>query len=206
MIYKDNVMKKYILLLLLVNIAIIFAKEKDMPSKDVSFGELLKVEIIASYHIDNIQWFKDGVAIKGANQRQYIVKNARLGDEGIYYATMMGPCREMTSTPIFVRIILNDKPFVETISSGGNILLAAEPNPASDLVKFKFNLNSDNKVKLVLNDLLGNQVAVIYDGIANAGPNFIELNLSKYNLTNGTYFYTLISDNYTETRSLQVLK
>ncbi len=199
-------MKKYILILLILIVSTSLAKDEEMKSKEVPFGELLKVEILAGYHIENVQWFKDGVLIKGANQREYIVKNARLGDEGVYYATMMGPCREMTSKAIYVKITLDKQPLVETITAGESVLLPVEPNPASDNVKFKFNLNSSNKVKLVLNDLLGNQIAVIYDGIANQGPNMIEFNLNNLNLTNGTYFYTFISDNYTETRSLQVLR
>lgn len=199
-------MKKYILLLILVTTSLSFAKNEQMNSKEVPFGEKLKVEILANYHIDNIQWFKDGVPIKGANQREYIVNNARLSDEGVYYATMMGPCKEMTSKAIFVKIPFEHQPSIETITAGASLLLAAEPNPASDIVKFKFNIENSKKVKLILNDLLGNQIAIIYDGLANEGPNFVEFNLNTLNLTNGTYFYTIISDNYTETRSLQILK
>lgn len=199
-------MKKYILLLFFVAFASANAVDKGMKSKEVQFGEQLKVEIIANYHIENIQWFKDGVPIKGANKREYIVKNARLSDEGIYFATMMGPCQEMKSSPIFVRVPINHQPSVETITAGESLLLAADPNPASELVKFKYNLSESKPVKLMLNDLLGNQIAVIFDGIALEGPNFVEFNLSNLNLTNGTYFYTIISDSYTETRSLQVLR
>lgn len=199
-------MKKYILILLLVVVSVSFSNDNEMKSKEVPFGELLKVELLVSYPIDNIQWFKDGSPIKGANQREYIVRNARLSDEGIYYATMMGPCREMTSKAIFVKVTLDHQPSVETITAGESILLGADPNPASDLVKIKFNLNESNTVKLILNDLLGNQIAVLYDGIAVQGPNMIEINLNNLNLTNGTYFYTIVSDKFTETRSLQVLK
>jgi len=199
-------MKKYILLFILLFSSLSFAKDEQMKSKEVPFGERLKVEILANYHIDNIQWFKDGVPIKGANHREYIVNNARLSDEGVYYATMMGPCKEMTSKPIFVKIPIEHQPSIETITAGASLLLPAEPNPASDIVKFKFNIDISKKVKLILNDLLGNQIAIIYDGPANEGPNFVEFNLNNLNLTNGTYFYTIISDNYTETRSLQILK
>lgn len=199
-------MKKYILLLLIFVVSLSLAEDKEMKSKDVPFGELLKVELLANYPIDNIQWFKDGVPIKGANQREYIVRNARLSDEGVYHATMFGPCREMTSKPIFVKVVLDHQPAIETITAGESVLLGAEPNPASDLVKIKFNLNESNSVKLILNDLLGNQIAVLYDGVANIGPNMIEVNLNNLNLTNGTYFYTIVSNKFTETRSLQVLK
>lgn len=199
-------MKKYIISLLLLVFSVSMSFSKEMKSKDVQFGEILKVEILANYHVDNIQWFKDGVPIKGANQREYIVKNARLADEGIYFATMLGPCQEMTSSSIFVKININHQPAVETITAGESVLLAADPNPASDIVKFKFNINESKPVKLILNDLLGNQIATIFDGVANDGPNFIEFNLNNLNLTNGTYFYTIISDNYTETRSLQILR
>ncbi|HRP02312.1 MAG TPA: T9SS type A sorting domain-containing protein [Candidatus Kapabacteria bacterium] len=199
-------MKKYIILFLIFSFVYSFSKDKELKSKNVNFGEELKVEILAQYHIDNIQWFKDGVPLKGANQREYKVKNARLSDEGIYYATMMGPCSEITSLPIFVRVNLDNDFSVETITAGNSVLLFADPNPVLDLVKFKFNLDETKGVKLILNDLLGNQIAIIYDGVANEGPNVIDYDIRQLNLTNGTYFYTIITDNFTATRALQVLR
>ena len=182
------------------------AADKDIKTKVIELGEQLKVEINANYHISNIQWFKDGVAIPGATERQYMVKNSKLSDQGVYHASMLGPCREIESTPLYVRINYVPQASVETASAGGNALFQNEPNPAADIVKFKFNLDKNSNVRLVISDLFGNQVATVFDGMATEGMNVVEFKIYDKNISSGNYFYSIISDNFTDTKSMIILK
>ena len=200
---------KHFLLLALIGFICsmsLFAQTSGMKTKTVKLGDVLKVEVLVDYPISNIQWFKDGVAIKGATSREYSVKSSRLSDQGVYYATMLGPCHEVQSSDLFVRIDMPAQPNIETLVTGGNYLFQNEPNPAGDEIRFKFNLAENSYVKLVISDLFGKEVAVPYEGFASSGLNTIDFSAHKYNLTNGTYFYTLVSDNFQASKSLVIVR
>jgi hypothetical protein len=200
---------KHLLVLILISVIStisLFSQTSGIKTKTVKLGDVLKVEILADYPISNIQWFKDGVAIKGATNREYIVKSSRLSNQGIYFASMLGPCHEMKSSDLFVRINIPAQPNVETLEAGGDFLLQNEPNPAGDEIRFKFNLSEKSYVKLIISDLFGKEVAIPYEGFASTGLNTIDFSTSKFNLVNGTYFYTLVSDKFQATKSLVILR
>ncbi len=78
------------------------------------------------------------------------------------------------------------------------------PNPFNPTTKVKFDIPRTGLVKLTLYDVLGNEVAVILDGVQNAGYYEAEINASSY--ASGIYFYVLRAGNYTETRKMILLK
>jgi len=59
-------------------------------------------------------------------------------------------------------------------------------------------------VKLIVYDVLGNEVASLVDGIVEAGIHEVTFNASK--LTSGVYFYTLISGSFTQTNKMILLR
>jgi hypothetical protein len=200
---------KHFLVLILIGFICsmsLFSQTSGIKTKTVTLGDVLKVEVLADYPISNIQWFKDGVPIKGATNREFIVKSARLSDQGVYFASMQGPCHEMKSSDLFVRIDMPAQPNVETLEAGGDFLFQNEPNPAGDEIRFKFNLSEKSYIKLIISDLFGKEVAIPFEGFATTGLNTIDFSATKFNLVNGTYFYTLVSDKFQATKSLVILR
>ncbi len=72
--------------------------------------------------------------------------------------------------------------------------LNAYPNPFNEIVNIEFTLAQDAKVRVEIINLEGKLVGLLFEGIAKAG----ELHLHQFHsetLTNGMYFYRLISEN-----------
>lgn len=63
------------------------------------------------------------------------------------------------------------------------------PNPANDMAKVSFDLLEGNDVKIVLTDMLGQQIQVIEQAKLNAGSHQFEINTNE--LSNGIYFVNL---------------
>jgi hypothetical protein len=78
------------------------------------------------------------------------------------------------------------------------------PNPFNPSTTIKFNLAKAGFATLKLYDVLGKEVASMLSNELEAGPH--EVTFDASNLPSGTYFYTLTSDSYTETRKMMFLK
>lgn len=75
-------------------------------------------------------------------------------------------------------------------------LYDAAPNPVTgDMATVKFHTQNSGKAVINLYDANGNRVATLFDKVAPAGMNVITVNLSKFNLTSGAYFYSLETEN-----------
>ncbi len=78
------------------------------------------------------------------------------------------------------------------------------PNPFNPSTIIKFNLAKAGFASLKLYDVLGKEVASILSSELEAGP--YEVSFDASNLPSGTYFYTLTSGSFTETRKMLLLK
>ena len=78
------------------------------------------------------------------------------------------------------------------------------PNPFNPSTKIRFEVPRSTYLKLVLYDLLGREVRILFEGEALAGINEIELNAE--NLAGGIYFYQLFSEDFIATKKLMLLK
>ena len=71
-----------------------------------------------------------------------------------------------------------------------DVRMVAYPNPFSDMATFKFILNETEEVTLEVFDMSGSRIAVLFNGVADAGQSYIrELNGAQ--LDNGLYLYRL---------------
>jgi enterochelin esterase-like enzyme len=84
------------------------------------------------------------------------------------------------------------------------ILYQNYPNPFNPSTNIRFEVPHSTNIKLVLYDLLGREVRILFEGEALAGVNEIELNAE--NLAGGIYFYRLISEDFIATKKLMLLK
>lgn len=78
------------------------------------------------------------------------------------------------------------------------------PNPFNPNTVIRYSLNVNTEVSLKVYDALGREVAELDRGLRQAGSYTASFNASG--LGSGVYFYTLKSDNYTQTRKMILLK
>ncbi len=78
------------------------------------------------------------------------------------------------------------------------------PNPFNPSTMIRFTLQNQSNVKLIVTDVLGNEVATIVDENLPAGKYTKSFNAS--NLPSGAYFYSLITDNFKQTRKMLLLR
>ena len=78
------------------------------------------------------------------------------------------------------------------------------PNPFNPSTLIRFNLPVSSTVKLVITDILGNEVKTLVDGFVPAGKH---TTLFKgEGLSSGIYFYTLITDDVKVSKKMTLLK
>ncbi len=78
------------------------------------------------------------------------------------------------------------------------------PNPFNPSTLIKFSLGKTGFTTLKLYDVLGKEVAALVNRELEAGPH--EVTFDASNFPSGTYFYTLTSGSFTETRKMMFLK
>lgn len=84
------------------------------------------------------------------------------------------------------------------------------PNPFNPSTTIKFTINQHSKVKLSLYDVSGIKIADLINDTRDGGSYEFRLDAGKYNISSGTYFYKLESDNSsgtsTETKKMILIK
>lgn len=78
------------------------------------------------------------------------------------------------------------------------------PNPFNPSTKIVFSLPVKSHVSLKVYDILANEIATLVN--SEKGKGNYEFNFNASNLTSGIYFYRLITDNFTETKRMILLK
>lgn len=84
------------------------------------------------------------------------------------------------------------------------ILGQNEPNPAGTQTIINYELKENSKVKFTVSDMTGREIIAINQGLKSIGKHSININTSG--LSNGIYYYTLISDNSKLTRKMIISK
>jgi photosystem II stability/assembly factor-like uncharacterized protein len=85
-----------------------------------------------------------------------------------------------------------------------NILYPNYPNPANPTTAIKFYVSKESNVKLIIYDILGNEIETLVDEKKNPGFYSIIFNGSKY--SSGIYFYRIVTDGWIENKKLILLK
>lgn len=78
------------------------------------------------------------------------------------------------------------------------------PNPFNPVTKIKFDLPVNSNIKLMVYDILGNEVMIIADSYQKAG--YYEAEIDASGLASGVYFYKLTTDSYVMTKKMLVIK
>lgn len=83
-------------------------------------------------------------------------------------------------------------------------LMQNYPNPFNPTTNIEFYLPHQSQVSLQLYNLLGQEVATIFEGRKSSGQHQVQLDASS--LSSGVYFYRLSSENYSITKKLSLIK
>jgi len=146
------------------------------------------------------QWKKDGNDIPGATASSYIIARPGTVNGGSYTCTIKNSCGSIETAPAIITVTsVND----EAIAAGYT-LTSAQPTPTVDVAKVSFTMPSDGYATVTLTDERGNNVAVLFDGIATAGAHSVSIN--ALNIASGMYTYTLTSGRYSISNKLVVVK
>jgi len=78
------------------------------------------------------------------------------------------------------------------------------PNPFNPVTRINYELPITNYVSLKIFDIAGKEVAQLMNGVQQAGYYSIDFNAAL--LSNGTYFYKLTSDNFSDVKKMVVVK
>ena len=93
---------------------------------------------------------------------------------------------------------------VSEIASANLVLDAAAPNPSNGATRIRFALPSAQNVRLAVYDLMGREVAVLFDGTKPQGTFDAMVDVST--LAAGTYLYRLTTPNGSVSRALTVVR
>lgn len=130
------------------------------------------------------------VAISG--QAVHVVwSDMRDGNSEIYYK------RDPTGNLVGIQNISNEMP-------NGFSLEQNYPNPFNPATNIKFNILKAGIVKLIIYDVLGNEVAQLVNGEYNAGTYKVDFDASS--LSSGVYIYKIEAEGFNDVKKMMLIK
>ena len=78
------------------------------------------------------------------------------------------------------------------------------PNPFNPSTKIRFSIPSNEFVALKIYNVLGSEITTLVNDDLHAGS--YEVDFNSEGLTSGVYFYTLSTNNFTNTRKMILTK
>ncbi|MBN1782449.1 family 43 glycosylhydrolase [bacterium] len=78
------------------------------------------------------------------------------------------------------------------------------PNPFNPSTKITFTLPEAARVKIMIYDILGNQVALLANGMMESGIHAVRWNADRQ--ASGIYFCRFVTDRYTQTRKMMLMR
>jgi cyanophycinase len=78
------------------------------------------------------------------------------------------------------------------------------PNPFNPATQIKFDVAEQSEVKLVVYDILGQEIAVLLDSKLSPGSYSVKFNADR--LSSGVYLYSLQSDEFSDTKKMVILR
>ncbi|MBE2281497.1 MAG: T9SS type A sorting domain-containing protein [Ignavibacteriaceae bacterium] len=149
----------------------------------------------------------NGIFISNNNGVNWVQKNEGLGNNFIlslcinnnyvFAGTNIGTYRRPISE-------LTNHQTVSNIVPHSFLLHQNYPNPFNPSTEIRFDVPKFSLIKLIVYDFLGKEVAELVNEELHEGEYSVEWNAE--NFSSGVYFYKLISDNFTETRKMILMK
>ncbi len=154
--------------------------------------EAISLEVILTNDANvTYAWYKDAAEITGANSPIFELDSATLADAGEYYCEVTNNCGVTETVKTVVTVTKKTSTSVIAENADGSMRMSNQPNPFASTTNITFELVEASNVTLTIYDAQGNEVAVIFDGMASAGVNNVDFDATEFNLSSGTYFYSL---------------
>ncbi|MCP4088464.1 MAG: T9SS type A sorting domain-containing protein [Gammaproteobacteria bacterium] len=99
--------------------------------------------------------------------------------------------------------------FSSVTPQSAHLSLSCFPNPFNPCTQFVFNLPKDGQVQLTVYDLHGQQICTLVNSWQNSGRHEVSwngLDDSGRTIASGTYFYRLVTGDFSESRIMTLLK
>lgn len=152
-------------------------------------------------------WGANDVLVSNAAGNQYKPQIVKTNDGAIF-------CFEDTRTGLsdynlYTMKILNGGGLVGVSTTGSELVNSFSlkqnyPNPFNPVTTIKYELKNSAYIQLKVYDVLGSEVAVLINEKQNTGA--YEIKFDGASFSSGVYFYKLTSDNFSEVRSMILLK
>jgi hypothetical protein len=173
---------------------------------DLQVDDMLELAVVANGDDLMYQWYKDGDEIAGATESIFSIGAVTVEDAGIYIAKVYNDCAEVMSDQSVVTVTLLSWSSVDNPKAGEFTLLGNTPNPTNGTTRINFIASAADNVRLVITDMYGREVAELINGTVQAGEHTVEFNVNEYDLSSGIYFYSLVSNGYTATKRMVIIK
>jgi hypothetical protein len=131
-----------------------------------------------------------------ANNCKFIAIVYKDSSEGIFNCMVQQSIKQQITQPLGI-INGNSIPVEYSLSQN-------YPNPFNPTTNIKFSLPQDTKGSLKIYDMLGNVVAVLFNGEMRAGSYNAEVDASNW--SSGVYFYILNTSGFSETKKMMLIK
>jgi hypothetical protein len=93
---------------------------------------------------------------------------------------------------------------VNSLAPDGFVLEQNYPNPFNPSTRIKYALATKQLVSLKVYDILGNEIAKLVNEEKPAGTYEVEFNANH--MSAGVYYYTIVTDNFVQTKKMILLK
>ena len=165
----------------------------------VVIGSNYVLSVVAT-NATSYQWKKDGASIPGATTATYTLTSFTSAMAGKYACDVTNSCGTVTSDAANLTVSSRE----EEAEAAGFALAYAVPTPTFTSARIEFTMPSAQAARIVMHDAFGREVAVLFDGMANAGTTTVVADAAG--LSNGVYTYTLTSGSHAITRRMVVAK
>jgi hypothetical protein len=106
-----------------------------------------------NFTANNYQWFKDNVAISGANANSYTIMNAQISDSGVYHCDITNP--DMPDL-VIRRENITVNVGILSVDEELQKLVKVYPNPANDIIDIS--LPQQENVEISIFDIQGRKI------------------------------------------------
>ena len=93
---------------------------------------------------------------------------------------------------------------VDNLAPNGFVLEQNFPNPFNPSTNIKYAITNKQFVSLKVYDVLGNEIVTLVNEEKPAGSYEVEFNANR--LSAGVYYYSIVTDNFVQTKKMILLK
>lgn len=127
-----------------------------------------------------------------------------VGEYTIRIAAMNSTLEEITMVDAESLSILEESTFVQASKTPGFALHPNFPNPFSRYTTIHYEIPYSTEVEIFVFNMLGKRIATLVEGFQPAGQQSCEFNPG--NLPDGIYYYTIRSDDFIQTRKMELMR